>query len=69
MATKEEKDKALAAALKQIEKQFGKGALMLSCKNKTIQIKLISVPHPCAFAPSARQLLTAKFDFVAKRKT
>ena len=28
MATKEEKDKALAAALGQIEKQFGKGALM-----------------------------------------
>jgi len=43
--------------------------MLLSCKNKTIQIKLILVPHPCASAPYARQLLTAKFDFVAKRKT
>jgi len=42
--------------------------MLLSCKNKTIQIKLISVPHPCASAPSARQLLTAEFDFAAKRK-
>ena len=49
--------------------------MLLSCKNKTIQIKLISVPHPCIsdmpavrIRPSARQILTAEFDFAANQK-
>ena len=41
--------------------------MLLSCKNKTIQIKLILSTASMRIRPSARQKLTAKFDFVAKR--
>ena len=42
MATKEEKDKALAAALGQIEKQFGKGALMKLGDKPDMDVETIS---------------------------
>jgi hypothetical protein len=42
--------------------------MLLSCKNKTIQIKLILSTASMRIRPSARQKLTAKFDFAAKRK-
>ena len=42
MATKEEKQKALAAALGQIEKQFGKGSIMKLGDTKTLDVESIS---------------------------
>lgn len=42
MATKEEKDKALTAALGQIEKQFGKGALMKLGDKPDMDVETIS---------------------------
>lgn len=42
MATQEEKQKALAAALGQIEKQFGKGSIMKLGDTKTLDIESIS---------------------------
>ena len=42
MATQEEKQKALAAALGQIEKQFGKGSIMLLGDNRTMDVETIS---------------------------
>ena len=42
MATKEEKDKALAAALGQIEKQFGKGAVMKLGDKPDMDVETIS---------------------------
>ena len=40
MATQEEKQKALAAALGQIEKQFGKGAVMKLGEFKPLTLNL-----------------------------
>ncbi len=42
MATQEEKQKALAAALGQIEKQFGKGSIMKLGDTKTLDVESIS---------------------------
>lgn len=42
MATQEEKSKALAAALGQIEKQFGKGSIMKLGDTKTLDVEAVS---------------------------
>lgn len=42
MATQEEKNKALAAALGQIEKQFGKGSIMKLGDTKTLDVEAVS---------------------------
>ena len=42
MATQEEKQKALEAALGQIEKQFGKGAIMKLGDSQKLDIEAIS---------------------------
>ena len=42
MATQEEKQKALEAALGQIEKQFGKGSIMKLGDTKTLDVESIS---------------------------
>ena len=45
MATQEEKQKALEAALGQIEKQFGKGAIMKLGDSQKLDIEEIGRAH------------------------
>ena len=42
MATQEEKQKALAAALGQIEKQFGKGSIMKLGDTQALDVESVS---------------------------
>lgn len=64
MAIDENKQKALAAALGQIEKQFGKGSIMRLGEDRTMDVETIStgslsldialVPAVCQWAVSSR---------------
>ncbi len=64
MAIDENKQKALAAALGQIEKQFGKGSIMRPGEDRTMDVETISTgslfwisrwaPAVCQWAVSSR---------------
>ncbi len=64
MAIDENKQKALAAALGQIEKQFGKGSIMRLGEDRTMDVETISTgslslisrwaPAVCQWAVSSR---------------
>ena len=57
MAIDENKQKALAAALGQIEKQFGKGSIMRLGEDRTMDVETIStgsLSAVCQWAVSSR---------------
>ncbi len=56
MAIDENKQKALAAALGQIEKQFGKGSIMRLGEDRTMDVETISTTTGSLTAPLSRSV-------------
>ena len=61
MAIDENKQKALAAALGQIEKQFGKGSIMRLGEDRSMDVETISTGRWSANGPYRRNLRTRIF--------